>query len=88
MFRGLRASAWRHLKRRAAHDSLSPAMRHHLSDVMLAEALEDRAGFRHFCGFAREEETAERTAFVRFAACLLRTVSPKACLKRSRAISK
>jgi IS5 family transposase len=37
-----------------------------LSDVMLAEALEDRASFRRFCGFAREEATPERTAFVRF----------------------
>ncbi len=30
------------------------------------EALSDRASFRRFCGFAREEETPERTAFVRF----------------------
>ncbi|MGH6834331.1 MAG: transposase [Methylocella sp.] len=37
-----------------------------LSDVALAEALEDRASFRRFCGFARDEETPERTAFVRF----------------------
>jgi IS5 family transposase len=37
-----------------------------LSDVRLAEALNDRASFRRFCGFAREEETPERTAFVRF----------------------
>jgi IS5 family transposase len=37
-----------------------------LSDVMLAEALSDRASFRRFCGFARDEETPERTAFVRF----------------------
>jgi transposase, IS5 family len=33
---------------------------------MLAEALEDRASFRRFCGFARAEATPERTAFVRF----------------------
>ena len=33
---------------------------------MLAEALEDRASFRRFCGFARDEATPERTAFVRF----------------------
>jgi IS5 family transposase len=39
---------------------------HDLSDVMLAEALSDRASFRRFCGFARYEETPERTAFVRF----------------------
>ncbi len=37
-----------------------------LSGVMLAEALSGRAGFRRFCGFARDEETPERTAFVRF----------------------
>lgn len=37
-----------------------------LSDVKLAEALEDRASFRRFCGFARDEATPERTAFVRF----------------------
>jgi transposase, IS5 family len=37
-----------------------------LSDVMLAEALSDRASFRRFCGFARDEVTPERTAFVRF----------------------
>jgi transposase, IS5 family len=39
---------------------------HDLSDVMLAEALSDRASFRRFCGFARDEATPERTAFVRF----------------------
>jgi len=37
-----------------------------LSDVMLAEALSDRASFRRFCGFARDEATPERTTFVRF----------------------
>jgi transposase, IS5 family len=37
-----------------------------LSDVRLAEALEDRASFRRFCGFAGGEITPERTAFVRF----------------------
>ena len=37
-----------------------------LSDVALAEALSDRVSFRRFCGFARDEETPERTAFVRF----------------------
>jgi IS5 family transposase len=36
-----------------------------LSDVKLAEALEDRASFRRFCGFAADEPTPERTAFVR-----------------------
>jgi transposase, IS5 family len=37
-----------------------------LSDVALSEALADRASFRRFCGFSRDEETPERTAFVRF----------------------
>lgn len=37
-----------------------------LSDVRLAEALDDRASFRRFCGFAASEPTPERTAFVRF----------------------
>jgi len=39
---------------------------YNLSDVKLAEALDDRASFRRFCGFARHEPTPERTAFVRF----------------------
>ncbi len=39
---------------------------HDLSDVRLAEALDDRASFRRFCGFSRTEITPERTAFVRF----------------------
>lgn len=39
---------------------------HDLSDVMLAETLDDRASFRRFCGFASSEATPERTAFVRF----------------------
>ena len=37
-----------------------------LSDVKLAEALDDRASFRRFCGFSRSEPTPERTTFVRF----------------------
>jgi IS5 family transposase len=37
-----------------------------LSDVKLAEALDDRASFRRFCGFSATEPTPERTAFVRF----------------------
>jgi transposase, IS5 family len=36
-----------------------------LSDVRLAEALDDRASFRRFCGFSPHEATPERTAFVR-----------------------
>src|SRR5215203_5761805 len=45
---------------------------HDLSDVRLAEALEDRASFRRFCGFAVHEPTPERTTFVRFRAALVR----------------
>ena len=37
-----------------------------LSDVKLAECLDDRASFRRFCGFSGTEATPERTAFVRF----------------------
>ncbi len=37
-----------------------------LSDVKLAEALDDRASFRRFCGFSANDATPERTAFVRF----------------------
>ena len=37
-----------------------------LSDVKLAEALDDRASFRRFCGFSENEAAPERTAFVRF----------------------
>jgi IS5 family transposase len=39
---------------------------HDLSDLRLAEALDDRASFRRFCGFAAHEPTPERAAFVRF----------------------
>ncbi|SDD96191.1 IS5 family transposase [Belnapia rosea] len=45
---------------------------HDLSDVRLAEALDDRASFRWFCGFAAHEPTPERTAFVRFRRELVR----------------
>ena len=37
-----------------------------LSDVKLAEALDDRASFLRFCGFSATEATPEHTAFVRF----------------------
>ncbi len=37
-----------------------------LSDVKLVEALDDRASFRHFCGFPANETRPERTVFVRF----------------------
>jgi transposase, IS5 family len=39
--------------------------------VNLAEALDDRASFRTFCGFSRTEATPERTAFVRFRKALI-----------------
>lgn len=42
-----------------------------LSDVKLAEALADRAAFRRFCGFAADESTPERTAFVRLRKALI-----------------
>jgi len=42
------------------------AVWHELSDVKLAEALDDRASFRRFCGFSASEPTPKRTAFVRF----------------------
>ena len=45
---------------------------HDLSDVRLADSLDDRASFRRFCGFAASEPTPERTAFVRFRAELVR----------------
>jgi transposase, IS5 family len=45
---------------------------HDPSDVRLAEALDDRASFRRFCGFAGHEPTPERTAFVRFRRELVR----------------
>jgi IS5 family transposase len=44
---------------------------HDLSDVRLAEALDDRASFRRFCGFAAHEPTPERTTFVRFRRALV-----------------
>jgi IS5 family transposase len=42
------------------------AVWYYLSDVKLAEALDDRSSFRRFCGFSSSDETPERTAFVRF----------------------
>ncbi len=42
-----------------------------LSDVRLAEMLDDRSSFRRFCGFSRYEPTPERTAFVRFRRALV-----------------
>jgi len=42
-----------------------------LSDVKLAEALDDRASFRRYCGFSTSEATPERTTFVRFRKALV-----------------
>ena len=50
----------------ALFKALLLATRYDLSDAVLAEALSDRASFRRFCGFSRDEATPERTAFVRF----------------------
>ena len=47
-------------------------MLYDLSNVRLAEALDDRASFRRFCGFAAYEPTPERTAFVRLRAEFVR----------------
>jgi transposase, IS5 family len=50
----------------ALFKALLLAVWHDLSDVKLADAIEDRASFRRFCGFSTFERTPERTAFVRF----------------------
>jgi transposase, IS5 family len=50
----------------ALFKALLIAVWYDLSDVKLAEALDDRASFRRFCGFSAHESTPERTAFVRF----------------------
>ena len=56
----------------ALFQALLLATWHDLSDIRLAEALDDRASFRRFCGFAASEPTPERTTFVRFRAELVR----------------
>jgi transposase, IS5 family len=50
---------------------MSIAVWYDLSDVKLAEALDDRASFRRFCGFAAQETTPKRTAFVRLCKVLV-----------------
>lgn len=50
----------------AMFKALLLALWHDVSDVQLADALDDRASFRRFCGFSMTEPTPERTAFVRF----------------------
>ena len=42
------------------------AMSYDLSDVTLAEALDDRESFRRYCGLPMSEAKPERTTFVRF----------------------
>jgi IS5 family transposase len=55
----------------AMFKALLLAVWYDLSDVKLAEALDDRASFRRFCGFSGTEVTRERTAFVRFRKALI-----------------
>ena len=55
----------------ALFQALLVAVWYDLSDVKLAEALDDRASFRRFCGFAAYEPVPERTSFVRFRKALL-----------------
>ena len=55
----------------AMFKALLLAVWYDLSDVKLAEALDDRASFRRFCGFSGSEAMPERTAFVRFRRALI-----------------
>jgi IS5 family transposase len=50
----------------ALFKALLLAVWYSLSDVKLAETLEDRFSFRRFCGYASHEPTPERTAFAGF----------------------
>jgi IS5 family transposase len=54
------------------------AMGYDLSDVKLAEALDDRATFRRYCAFSTSEATPERTTFVRFRKALVAHALDKA----------
>jgi IS5 family transposase len=54
---------------------------HGLSDVWLADSLDDRASFHRFCRCAASEPTPERTAFVRFRAQLVRRGLDRALFK-------
>ena len=56
-------SAWPPL---AMFKALLLSIWYDLSDVKLAEALDDRTSFRRFCAFSATEGTPERTAFIRF----------------------
>jgi len=51
----------------AMFKALLLAVWHDLSDLKLAEALDDRASFCRFCGFSSSKPTPERTVFVRSA---------------------
>lgn len=55
----------------AMFKALLLAVWYDVSDVKLAEALDDRASFRRFCGFSGSEATPERTAFVRYRKALI-----------------
>ncbi len=55
----------------AMFKALLLAVWYDLSDVKLAEALDDRASFRRFCGFSGNEAIRERTTFVRFRRALI-----------------
>ena len=59
------------------------AMWYDLSDVKLAEALDDRASFRRYCGFSGDEATPERTTFVRFRKALIARTWTRRCSTRS-----
>jgi IS5 family transposase len=61
-------AAWQPL---AMFKALLLSVWYDLSDVKLAEALDDRASFHRFCGFSGTEATPERTAFVRFRKALV-----------------
>lgn len=55
----------------AMFKALLLAVWYDLSDAKLAEALDDRAAFRRFCGFSGTEATPERTTFVRYRKALV-----------------
>lgn len=52
--------------------ALLSATWHDLSDVRVAEAVDERSIFRRFCGFAAHQPTPKRTAFARVRAKLVR----------------
>ena len=52
-----------------------------LSDVKLAETLDDHASFRRFCGFSANDATPERTTLSDFASCSLHISLTGLCSK-------